>query len=168
MRRIALLDHKSQGMPTSTSCSFNPGSVKVSQATPTAQVTLTVTTTAPSMSIPVRLPVNRGWRTTTEVIALLVCALYVGLVLRFRINQHWSSTSVAMLTCALLVCTAGCGGGSSASSPGGGGNPGTPTGTTNAIITLTSTGITHSFVFTLNVHPSVYQQICSSIRSCDW
>ena len=73
-------------MPTGASCNFSPGFVTVSQATPTAAVTLTVITTAPSMSIPVRLPINRDRPTTTEVIALSGCALYFSLLLRFRIN----------------------------------------------------------------------------------
>jgi subtilase family serine protease len=139
------------GLPAGASCTFNAGAVTISHANPTATVTVTITTTASSMWIPMNLRNKPKLWTIIGVVSLSVCVVCIGLMLRLCVNQRWRIAVGAALACALLLCSAGCGGGSNGSGPGGGGNPGTPTGTTNVLITLTSGGITHSLVFTANV-----------------
>jgi len=133
-------------LPTGASCSFAPGSFSVSQTSPSATVTITVATTARGMarSLGAR---KRPWRTWAGMLAGF-CPLCFGM-LRFRKNTHRSGAAAILVICILL---AGCGGsGNSNSGGGGGGGAGTPTGTANAIVTLSSAGVTHSFVFTVNV-----------------
>lgn len=140
------------GLPVGAGCTFDTSALTISQANPTATLAVTVTTTASSMWIPMNLRNGPGWWTISGLVSLSVCVVCLTLTFCLRANGHRLYIAIgAALTCALLLCSAGCGGGSNGSGPGRGGNPGTPTGTTNALITLTSGGITHSFAFTADV-----------------
>jgi subtilase family serine protease len=137
-------------MPAGSSCSFSPGSVTISQANPTATVTLTVATTKPSMLIPVSLHSKPSHWTSEKLVALMWVFCIVLLLLGIRQSQRRRITACALLIFGLIVAAGGCSSGSG-NNGGGGGSGGTPAGTTNGVITLTSGNTTHSFVFTLRI-----------------
>jgi len=135
------------GLPSESSCSFSPASVTGSGTT-----MLTVSTTAPSLLVPLSRHIDfGGWRTTTGALRffLLVVAL-CALGIQSR-RRRWNLATTA-LSLILLIGIAACGGGGS-----GGGtgptNPGTPV-VTNQVVTVTATSgtTTHTFTFTLNVN----------------
>lgn len=134
-------------MSAGSSCGFSPASVTINQASPTATATLTVATTAPSVSSPIRHIIPSPW--TNSEIVLLAWTFCTGfLFLRVRQNQRRQFGAFALSVFVLIVAAGGC---SSGSRSGGSGNGGTPIGTTNGVITLTSGATTHSFVFTLSI-----------------
>ncbi|MGB7846883.1 MAG: S53 family peptidase [Candidatus Acidiferrum sp.] len=138
------------GLPFGATCVFSTGSVSVNSTSPAAQVTVTVTTTARSAFVPASFQNKpRSWATIG--VAALLCALCIGLGPKARANRLRCATVVATFVFWSLVCAAGCGGGGGSGTAPGSGNPGTPSGTTNAILAISSSGITHSFIFTVNV-----------------
>jgi hypothetical protein len=137
-------------MPAGSSCSFSPDSVTISQANPTATVTLTVATTKPSMLIPVSSHSKPSHWTSEKLVALMWVFCVVLLLLGIRQSQRRRLTACALLVFGLIVAAGGCSSGSG-SNGGGGGSGGTPAATTNGVITLTSGATTHSFVFTLSI-----------------
>ena len=135
-------------IPVGASCSFTPNSVTISQANPTATVTLTVKTTAPGMVVPVAQRHNRHDRGIREpvILAWLLCVAF--LLLGVYRSQLRRLAALVLLLLASIAVVQGCGSGGNG---GGGGNSGTPLGTTNAVVTLASGGTMHSLVFTINV-----------------
>lgn len=132
------------GLPSESTC--NASSVNGSGTT-----TLTVMTTAPSMMAPRTHP-NRigGPAAPRQLLLIPLCILVLTLLTRRR-EQRWI-TALALLVFASMAMIAACGGGG-----GGGGvrNPGTPTGTTTAMVTGTGTVngsvVTHAIPVTINV-----------------
>ena len=137
-------------MPTGTSCSFSPNTVTISQANPTATVTLTVKTAAPSIFVPAGQRDNRGSRISRELV-MLAWIFGIGFLLlgAYR-RQARRLAAFVLLVVGFIAFVEGCGSGSGANS-GAGGNGGTPAGITNGFITLASGAINHSLVFTINV-----------------
>jgi hypothetical protein len=133
-------------MPVGSSCSFNPNTLTINQANPTAPVTLTVKTA--SVSIPAGQHHNRDNRTIREpgIFAWIFCIGF--LLLSARRSQLRRLAAFVVLILGSIVVVESCGSGGNS---GAGGNGGTPLGITNAVITLTSGGTTHSLVFSINV-----------------
>ncbi|HUC42150.1 MAG TPA: Ig-like domain repeat protein [Candidatus Micrarchaeaceae archaeon] len=119
------------GLPSEATCTFSSSSVTLNSTEQTANVTLTVSTTAPSLVAPDGFrkpgsgPEGRG---VGEIAAILLLLLATLLLTR---RQRWSfvRTSLAILA---LAAIASCGGG------GGSGpqNPGTPVGSSNVKVTV--------------------------------
>jgi hypothetical protein len=133
------------GLPAESSC--NAPAVNGSGTT-----TLSILTTAPSMTVPLGRPNNIGGQALARllfVIAFCVCGV---VVLIRRRKQRWI-TALALIALASVVAMSACGGG------GGGGtgptNPGTPTGIANVTVTATGTmngaTTTHTVPVTVNV-----------------
>jgi hypothetical protein len=138
-------DYSCSGLPSLSTCAFSASAVDRTHTS----VTVTVATTAASMTIPTSRPKGFGWWTTGGAIALacLICTLLVALGLRRR-YRCWTTAFALVLFAALLI--GGCGG----SSSGGGGccsTGGTPAGLYPAIVTVTSGSTTHTLNFTLSV-----------------
>ena len=135
------------GLPSESSCSFSPASVTGSGTT-----TLTVSTTARSSLVPLSRRIDFGaWRTPAGTIRLLILAVALcALAIQAR-RRRWNFIATG-ITLTLLIVIAACGG------SGGGGstgptNPGTPVdGNQSVTVTASSGGITHTFMFTLNVN----------------
>ncbi len=133
------------GLPSESSCSFNPSMVAVGGST-----TLTISTTASSSVVPVARHIDFGPRQATagtlRLMLFGLALLALGIQARWR---RWNLAGTALVL-ALLVVNAACGGGG-----GGGGvkNPGTPM-VQNQTVTVTATSgtTTHTFTFTLNVN----------------
>ncbi len=143
-------------LPSEATCTFNTQSASVSPGNP-ATIQVTINTIAPSMLVPVsRFTAPKMW----PAVAVLAfpCLLAMALILlNSSGKQRRWGTAFAFVALALLVPMIGCGGGGGGGGGGcGQGGPcsgGTPTGTTNAVVTLKdTTGVTHSFVFTLTVN----------------
>jgi len=122
------------GAPALATCSLSPASVM-----PGSTSTLTITTTAPSLFVPI-LP--RG----TWPLSLLLCLLLVLMVAMVRQSNRLRLAYCVFGAMMCAVVIAGCGGG-------GGGihNPGTPTGTYTITVTGTSNQLQHSATVTLTV-----------------
>jgi hypothetical protein len=130
------------GLPSETSCSFNPASV-----TGSGTANMTVSTTAPHALVN-HAGFSGSW-TTPFGIALAGIVL-CGMPTRRRRYR------VRMRDVSLLLCIAvgmGCGGGSSNPSGGSGAqtDPGTPVGTYTVTVTGTSGTLSHTATFTLIV-----------------
>jgi subtilase family serine protease len=145
-------------LPTAASCSFDKASVTLNGITQTDSTTLTVKTTAPSMLTPASRSRRFEWPGSSAIIAIAFCMSILSLKCRSKTGARGIG-ALAVLLLALLITTASCGnggGGSGGGGNGGGGNGGgsvggTPVGTTNAVVTFTAGGSTHSLVFTVNV-----------------
>jgi hypothetical protein len=131
------------GLPTETTCTFNPSTVAGSGST-----NLTIATTASEA-------VNSPGPFDRKMVgggALLACALGFFLPLRRRRARHFLLFS-ASLAISVLGLTLGCGGGGGSST--GTSNPGTPPGTYSVTVTATtgsgSSAITHNVALSLVV-----------------
>lgn len=123
------------GLPSLTSCGFNPATVAGNGAT-----TLTITTTAPT-SAPPATGLNAGLSATLGIFGL---ALFGGLAAGKRRGRP---LFMLLGVLALAASLSSCGGGGSQGMH----NPGTPTGTSTVTITATSGGTTHTATVTLVV-----------------
>jgi len=143
------------GLPSQSTCIFNPTSV--TPGSNPANATLTITTTAPGMAPPA---VPQGMRWSPPPVAVLALMLMATLLFAVAISGHAARRAPAwQRACFLLaiVLLAGvfvsCGGGGG----GGGGpappppNPGTPTGTFNVTVRGTSGATTRTATVTLTV-----------------
>lgn len=119
------------GLPAKSSCSFSPPAAGV--------VTITVTTTAPVVSMLKGAPGLNLW-TTGGGIAL--AGVFFGGIAGKR--RRWSML-LGLLVIAFLLTGVGCGGATHNTIPG------TPPGTSTVTVTGTSGPLTHSTTFTLNV-----------------
>jgi len=138
------------GLPSESSCSFNPTMVS-----PGSSTMLTISTTAPSSLVPSGRPSLPGLFHRVEHLALaaslaarllLFSILAALFVLPFRRRERRWLAPVFLF--GLLLLNSACGGGSSGTT-----NPGTPQVQNQTIsITITSGTTTHTFSFTLNVN----------------
>jgi hypothetical protein len=125
----------SSGLPSLTTCGFNPATVAANGST-----TLTITTTAPT-SAPPASGLSAGLSATLGIFGL---TLFGGLAAGKRRGRPlFMLLGVLALAAGLISC-------------GGGGtkvmhNPGTPTGTSTVTITATSGATTHTTTVTLVV-----------------
>ncbi|MGA9143740.1 MAG: S53 family peptidase [Candidatus Acidiferrales bacterium] len=135
------------GMLTESTCNTTTSSIDATHIS----AKVTVSTVAASTLFPANRirPGGPGPWTIAGAIAL-ACFLSAGiLLLGFRSKQRRLRTALALLTFALLVTMAACGGGSSGvGSGGGGGNAGTPSGQATPTLTVTSGATVHSLTFT--------------------
>jgi subtilase family serine protease len=150
------------GLPTGATCAFAQNgsavtSLNFSSTTTTANVTLTVATTAASAAPGTRLFGPVRWLPSGAI--LLTGALLGGICLLVARSNHRRLTpAFAILAFGLLLVCAGCGGaapGSSGNGSGtGGGTGGTPTGTKTATFSATNSanGQVVSANFTLTVN----------------
>jgi len=128
------------GLPSESTCSAP--AVNGSGST-----TLTVTTTKASGSTPRGRPGDSGRWTPVGWLLLVLCTSTLFLVRR-RTGHRWV-TAAALVAAASLAMLNACGGG------GGPSNPGTPAGTTNAMVTATGTmngtQLSHAIPVTITV-----------------
>lgn len=134
------------GLPTESSCSFNPSTVTLA-ANGTAQTTLTIMTTAPSAVVPAigNPPKMGAWRHNAGAIALaclLLCLTAVAFAYRGR-QRRWG-LALVFTAFALVFASAGCGGGGGGGGGNGLTNPGTPTGSKVITVTITVNGVTQT------------------------
>ncbi len=141
------------GLPTGATCSFSPSSVNVT-ATASAQTLLTIATgvtyTPPSNGYVARqdAPHKQSGAGIAAAAATPFAALLLFGVFRRR-RRLMALLSVALVTVAVAMGVAGCGG----SSGGGSTTPvTTPTGTSQVTVTAKSGAITKTTVIALTVH----------------
>jgi hypothetical protein len=137
------------GLPSESTCSVSPTSITFSSTMTTANVMLTISTTAPSSIAPnrrLRSP-GAGNRIGTAIaIGLLALSSLLGML---RTRRKFEFVLAATVLAALLTFAA-CGGGGG----GGGGvhDPGTPVGLdAGASVSFTLGSATHSAPFSVNV-----------------
>jgi uncharacterized repeat protein (TIGR03803 family) len=139
------------GAPSLATCSVSPGLFTLN-GTNAATVTVSVTTTAPTLTIPrvTIFPI-----TPLAAIWFTPLGLTVLSVLWFALNRgkpgmRW----LAPLTLVLLavVLSASCGGGGGSAAPSSPSSPGTREGTYTLTVTGTSGSLTHSMAVTLTVN----------------
>lgn len=115
------------GLPALAACTFNPTSIAAS-----GPVTVNITTTAKSTTLPTRGPGNLPPMT---LLLLFIGAGSAALLLaQLRVGRRRLRLAGA-LACLALLAAAGCGVGPPAQH-----NPGTPTGTSAVVVTATATG----------------------------
>jgi subtilase family serine protease len=143
-------------LPSLATCTFattpptSPTSVTLTPGTPSQTVTVTVTTSPATASLPTSKMQNPEKWTPAGTTAL-ACLLCAGLALfGLRGHQHRWSTAFVLIAFATIVSCAGCGGGGSTST-GGGGTGGTPKGTTTATVSASTGTTTETTSFTLTV-----------------
>jgi Pro-kumamolisin, activation domain/Bacterial Ig-like domain (group 3) len=134
------------GLPSESSCAFSPSSV-----TGAGQVTITISTKAPSQAILRADPghLRLAWLGSVGTLVLF------GLV-SYPLGSSGRRRFVLLIVgLSLLLSLAGCGGGSSTSgnggSSGGGGDPGTPVGSYVVTVTATSGSLTHTITIAVTV-----------------
>ena len=146
------------GLPSETTISFNPTSVAVGGTS-----TMTITTTAPSQSVPAhrsaagpasRLGFPGGKLFGAQLAASpagFVLVLLFGLLFAAQLRQRRVRWLAPALLLALLVVNAACGGGNSTPTPPA--NPGTPMVQNQTVsVKVISGTITHTFTFTITVN----------------
>jgi photosystem II stability/assembly factor-like uncharacterized protein len=129
------------GLPSFSTCSFNPPSVTPGSSP--ATVTLTITATAPSMlppAPPFFVPPLLLW--LVVALAMLTTALASRRAMRRRVAS--AMAVVGLIFLAVLLAT--CGGGGGGSSPPPITNPGTPVGSYSVTVLGTAGGSTQRFV----------------------
>jgi len=148
------------GLPTLSSCSFNPASV-TPNANP-ASTTLTISTTARSAVPPAPQSPSRPWPLAAPwllwfVAFALLCATFVAsrrFGIASRLPRRWRlATTVlplVLLVLLLVLTVSGCGGGDGGG--GGGGGGGTPAGTYTVTVTGTSGANVQSTTVSLRVN----------------
>ncbi len=139
------------GLPSQSSCSVSPTSVTFNSTMTTANVMLTVSTTAQSSAAP-KLHVFPTNKQPDLLIAFSLLALFA--ILAALRNRKSIEFALGLATFATLLTFAACGGGGGGGGAGGGGggNPGTPVGLDpNAVVTFTLGTATHSVSLSVNV-----------------
>jgi hypothetical protein len=146
------------GAPSEATCTASP----VTPGSSPTNLTVTVTTTAPSVSTPHSRrtppapPLSRGLRGLL-MLALILVAMAWALMCRNQPGvSRWQSAMVPLAAGLLLVLAmAGCGGGGGGAGGGTTSNPGTPAGTYTLTVTGTSgsgsSALSHSVTLTLIV-----------------
>ena len=144
------------GAPAGATCSASPASVTL-DGTNAATVTVTVTTTARSVTLPRSVPPPAMWGTPARLRPLiLLCILcIVVFVVRLAPGRRAASRRPWVIASALLACLifagllASCGGGGSGPAPG---PAGTPPGTYTLTVAGTSGSLTQNANLTLTVN----------------
>jgi subtilase family serine protease len=141
------------GLPSGATCAFTQNgsavsSLTFSNTTTSAQVLLTISTTAPTSGAipPTRLLTPGRWHPGPMVILewlMVGMTMLTTLVLAARSKQRRLTPVLALLAFAMIVVSVGCGGavksgGSGGSGGTGGTSGGTPTGTTTATVSVTN------------------------------
>lgn len=134
------------GLPSESSCSFNPTSVSGTGITH-----VTVATASPHVRINRQADASHGsqwWALTGG--GMLSCVLLLGIPRKRRFGSLLS-----IMLFAVMIASVSCGGGGSSGGGGGGGggvtDPGTPTGTYTVTVNATDGTRTHSTTFSLTV-----------------
>lgn len=133
------------GLPSESTCSFSPTSLKITPAASVVNTNITIKTTAPTggMLSPNRARPGLWWTATNG----MIFAGFLLVIKPRRARRRLSRLGVL----AFLFTLAGCGGGGSGGGGGGGGNAGTPVGDYKIRMTVTGGGITHTASFDLIV-----------------
>ena len=133
------------GLPSESTCSFSPTSLKPTGAAATTAVTVTANTTAPTAAACLQRPSHRvsSWMLAVGMLFSIV----------FLVDKKTMMRGMSLLLLAAATMTiVSCGGGSKSSTPPPPPpNPGTPAGTYNIIVTATSSSAVSSTGFTLVV-----------------
>ena len=129
------------GLPSESKCTFSPASINAKGTAATTNVSITVTTTAPTVSARLRpSPGNNPW-----IVAMGLALPGIFLVgAKRRHRGLFLMTLFVMLT---LIPACGGGGGSPKPPP----DPGTPAGTSNVTVSATGASIVSQTAFTLVV-----------------
>ena len=127
------------GMPSESKCTFSPASVAANGTATTTTVSITVNTTAPTLSA----PLQQGSATNRWMVAM-------GLIFPaiFLIGVKQRNRGLLLMLLAFLILIPACGGGGSHKPPP---DPGTPKGTSNVTVTASSGAIVSQSGFTLVV-----------------
>ena len=140
---VQLTSASCAGLPSETTCSFNPSSITLSSSATTATTTVTFQTTAASNVLPVSdRPTGTRFGPARTVALTLCCA--IAMALSFLVlgvaTPRRRGVLLAVLTVVAIVTFASCGGGGGGSGGGGGGthNAGTPQGSYQVTITASS------------------------------
>jgi hypothetical protein len=148
------------GAPSEATCSVSPNPVTAGSTA--SNVTVTVTTTAPSLNaprsgpLPPVLPLSPGLRGLL-MLALALAAMAWAIHRRNQPGMNgWRCTTLRLaMGFLLLFALAGCGGGGGGGGTGPTQNPGTPAGTYNLTVTGTtgsgSSALSHNVALTLTV-----------------
>ncbi len=140
------------GLPTESSCSFNPASVTGSGTTQ-----LTITTTGPHQAALKGTSLSRNVNPWMTSLGLAVTGIFL-IAVPIR-RRRWPAL-FSLLILAFVITLPGCGGGSGGGGGGGSGgggggggqmDPGTPVGAYTVTVTVTSGSLTHSTTFQLTV-----------------
>jgi hypothetical protein len=138
------------GLPSESSCSFNPSIVTLS-ANGSATTTLTVTTTAKSAALR-RVDGPDAFGSSGRIFpvaALLAACLLLAFAQQLRFAPRGWAFLLVLSAAAIMAASASCGGGSGSTGGGGTSNPGTPAGTTSLAVTITVTNGSQSVPVTV-------------------
>jgi hypothetical protein len=134
------------GLPSEAACKFSASSVTLSSSNQSANVTLTVSTTAASAQAPigVKLPaIPRGMLPLAALLAFAFLSWQSGL---FGNRKPLRLVRVSLVVLGLAAISS-CGGGNSGPS-----NPGTPVGTSTVVVSLNTGSGTQTIQVQLNVN----------------
>lgn len=127
------------GLPSESKCTFSPASINANGTANTTNLSITVTTTAPTVSAQLRN--TSGTNRWVAAIGLFLPAIFLG-------GPKRRNLGVLMMLLLLLMLIPSCGGGGSPKPPP---DPGTPAGTSNVTVSATGGGIVSQTGFTLVV-----------------
>jgi hypothetical protein len=131
------------GLPSESTCSSGASITLAANGTATA--TLTFVTTAPSSLAPAwrNRPNISAWRTAAASALALACLFCAGmLALGYRGKQRRWGLALVFTIFVMLAVGVGCGGGGGSTPPPT--NPGTPTGQTSPVVSITINGVTEA------------------------
>lgn len=150
-------------LPAETTCNFSMNSVTLNSQNPTATVTVTFQTTAPSLVAPFERMDPPAWSPRVLLILIPILLALASLLCFLRHKPRSFSYGLAFFMLLALVSIVSCGGGGGGGGGGGCGQGGvctggTPTGTTNDVVTIKDSPaapanpIVHSIVFSMTVN----------------
>ena len=127
------------GLPSESKCTFSPASINPTSAVTDTNISITITTTAPTVSA--------QWRQTSGT-TRWIAAMGLFLPATFLVGTKRRNLGL-MLLMLLLTLIPACGGGGGGHKPPP--DPGTPVGTSNVTVTATGNSIVRQTAFTLVV-----------------